>query len=226
MITSVRLQSFLASAIIMSCLLIQSPSTALSQVIDDSIQETSIPFEPGIDPQLQLQHARKAMQQGKIEIAEFFIQSAEDLIRQVPGADSRPLTYTPQMAREDLAKLRGETPNSVSATAASPVSATNPQLAAQRTLLKARQALAHGDVETATAMLKSAEQIQTDFKTIGDSPQTIDSMIKRQNQLAELAQSGDRSYNSRAASFLLTQAEALNLLSRFRKCRDVDRASS
>jgi general secretion pathway protein D len=75
--------------------------------------------------------------------------------------------------------------------------------------LKARQALAHGDVETATAMMKSAQQFNVDFKALGDSPQTVSGMIQRQNQLAELAQSGDRSYNSGAASFLLTQAEAL-----------------
>ena len=80
---------------------------------------------------------------------------------------------------------------------------------AQRSLLKARQALAHSDVETAQAMLDAAKRHAVDFAQLGDSPATIQSMIDRQSQLAELAKQKDRSYNSGAASFLLTQAEAL-----------------
>lgn len=80
---------------------------------------------------------------------------------------------------------------------------------AQRALLKARQALAHSDVETAQSMLDAAKQQAVDFNQLGDSPATVQTMIDRQNQLAELASQKDRSYNSGAASFLLTQAEAL-----------------
>jgi len=86
--------------------------------------------------------------------------------------------------------------------AASPVEA-------QRALLKARQALAHSDVQTAQAMLDAAKQQAVDFSQIGDSPETVQKMIDRQSQLAELASQKDRSYNAGAASFLLTQAEAL-----------------
>ena len=80
---------------------------------------------------------------------------------------------------------------------------------AQRALLKARQALAHSDVQTAQAMLDAAKQQAVDFSQIGDSPDTVQKMIDRQSQLAELASQKDRSYNAGAASFLLTQAEAL-----------------
>jgi len=80
---------------------------------------------------------------------------------------------------------------------------------AHRALLKARQALAHSDVETAQSMLNAAKQHASDFSQIGDSPDTIQLMIDRQSQLAKQASQQDRSYNSGAASFLLTQAEAL-----------------
>lgn len=80
---------------------------------------------------------------------------------------------------------------------------------ARRALLKARQALAHSDVATAKAMMASAKQHVVDFKKIGDSPATIQSMIDRQNQLTELRSKNDPAYNAGAASFLLTQAEAL-----------------
>lgn len=80
---------------------------------------------------------------------------------------------------------------------------------ARRALLKARQALAHSDVETAKAMMESARQHVVDFKQIGDSPTTIQSMIDRQTQLTELRRRNDPAYNAGAASFLLTQAEAL-----------------
>jgi len=80
---------------------------------------------------------------------------------------------------------------------------------AKRALLKARQALAHSDIQTAQAMLDAAKQQAVDFKQVGDSPETVQKMIDRQSQLAELASQKDRSYNAGAASFLLTQAEAL-----------------
>ena len=106
---------------------------------------------------------------------------------------------------QELAKLKGGPAGSAATASTSPESL----VAAKRTLLKARQALAHGDVETATTMLKSASQYRVDFEKIGDSPDTISAMIQRQNQLGEMARNQDRSYNAGAASFLLTQAEAL-----------------
>ena len=86
---------------------------------------------------------------------------------------------------------------------------TSSLVEAQRALLKARQALAHSDVDTAQAMLDVAKRQNIDFSQIGDSASTVQSMIERQFQLTELANQKDRSYNSGAASFLLMQAEAL-----------------
>ena len=59
------------------------------------------------------------------------------------------------------------------------------------------------------AMLEAAKKQAVDFKQIGDSPATVQSMIDRQNQLGELARNRAPSYNAGAASFLLTQAEAM-----------------
>ena len=99
----------------------------------------------------------------------------------------------------------GEQPGFSSA----PQQPTGSLIEAQRSLLKARQALAHSDVQTAQSMLDAAKRQNVDFSQIGDSPSTVQSMIDRQSHLAELANQKDRSYNSGAASFLLTQAEAL-----------------
>ena len=93
----------------------------------------------------------------------------------------------------------------------SPVESDEASLAeARRALLKARQALAHSDVETAKAMLESAKRHDVDFQKIGDSPQTVQSMIDRQHLLEELRQRNEQqAFNSGAAAFLLTQSEAL-----------------
>ncbi|MFT5300500.1 MAG: general secretion pathway protein D [Mariniblastus sp.] len=93
---------------------------------------------------------------------------------------------------------------------------------AKRALLQARKALAHSDVQTAKNMLDSAKKLAVDFKQIGDSPRTVQSMIDRQAQLEELRTSLQEpaagatpssddlaAFNAGAASFLLTQSEAL-----------------
>ncbi|MCH2178742.1 MAG: hypothetical protein MK106_08055 [Mariniblastus sp.] len=80
---------------------------------------------------------------------------------------------------------------------------------AKMALLKARQALAHGDVTTAEMMVKSASQYKVDFSALGDSPDAVNSMIAYQRALADLAAAKDRTFNSKAASFLLTQANSM-----------------
>jgi general secretion pathway protein D len=81
---------------------------------------------------------------------------------------------------------------------------------ARSALLQARQALAKSDVATAKQMLETAKSIDIDFARIGDTPETVQSMIDRQLQLEELRQRNEHeAFNAGAASFLLTQSEAL-----------------
>ncbi len=81
---------------------------------------------------------------------------------------------------------------------------------ARSALLKARQALAKSDVATAKKMLETATSTEVDYKKIGDTPETVQSMIDRQLQLEQLRQKNEHeAFNAGAASFLLTQAEAL-----------------
>ena len=77
-------------------------------------------------------------------------------------------------------------------------------------LLRARQALAKGDVQTAAAMVAKARQSGSNFQNGGDRPETIEQMIARQNQLVKDMRTADaNTYNSSASSFLLDQAEGL-----------------
>jgi general secretion pathway protein D len=84
-----------------------------------------------------------------------------------------------------------------------------PEQAAQQALLQARQALAYGDLDAARASVETARRTNADFRKVGDSPETLDSMIQRQSQLLSLAKAQDASFNTQAATFLLLQAEAL-----------------
>ena len=92
-----------------------------------------------------------------------------------------------------------------------PVETDKAKLAdARSALLKARQALAKSDVATAKQMLETAKGINVDYKKIGDTPATVQSMIDRQLKLEELRQRNEHeAFNAGAASFLLTQSEAL-----------------
>ncbi|MCH2183657.1 MAG: hypothetical protein MK108_16790 [Mariniblastus sp.] len=80
---------------------------------------------------------------------------------------------------------------------------------AKMTMLKARQALAHGDVTTAEMMVKSAAKYPVDFTALGDSPQAISNMIAYQRELAKMAAAKDRAFNAKAAEFLLEQANSM-----------------
>ncbi len=89
------------------------------------------------------------------------------------------------------------------------VPATNASHQARLSLLKARQALAHGDVTTAQTMVDAARQYAVDFGKLNDSPDTVQSLIEYQNELAGLAAQRDRTFNQKAAEFLLDQANVL-----------------
>ena len=82
--------------------------------------------------------------------------------------------------------------------------------AASNALLQARQALAKGDVQTATEMVQKARQTGFNFQNAADRPEIIEQMIARQSDLVKQMRSGDaKTYNSNAAAFLLDQAEGL-----------------
>ncbi len=170
-----------------------------------------------------LTRARQATLDRDFQLAEQYIQLAEELYQQRPAGTK--LNYTPEMARQELADMRSRTSATaseathgvtqagkefpVAAMSVPQVSADDIQTAARRALLKSRQALAHGDVETATLMANSAKQYPVDFAAIGDSPQALEMMIFHQNNLAALAAAKDKTYNQRAAMFLLQQAQSL-----------------
>ena len=85
----------------------------------------------------------------------------------------------------------------------------NANAAAKQVLLRARQALAQSDLATAESLLTQAQALSANFDALSDSPAIIRSLINRQNQLVEMAQSQHPDYNAGAASFFLVQAEAL-----------------
>lgn len=81
---------------------------------------------------------------------------------------------------------------------------------AQAALLKARQALAMGDLATALELVAQARQTGVDFRGANDSPEGVEAMISRQRQLMQMSQAGDaQQFNQQAADFLLEQAEWL-----------------
>jgi len=76
-------------------------------------------------------------------------------------------------------------------------------------LLKARQALALGDVPTAKQYLAEAQE-HADASSDFDSPDQLTAMLERHGQLVEMARSGDADqYNQKAAEFFLEQARSL-----------------
>ncbi|MEL7496331.1 MAG: hypothetical protein AAFN77_01885 [Planctomycetota bacterium] len=80
---------------------------------------------------------------------------------------------------------------------------------ARRLMLKARRALANGDLPTASSLATAAKKLTVDFQQLGDSPATIEQLVARRTQLAEMAQASDPQFNTAAASYFLIQAEAL-----------------
>ena len=169
--------------------------------------------QPDVDRvQSWLLDANKAVQQGKWELAERYLQVAEAVAKQ-PGQTTSSMDAI--VALRQQVEQRKAVDSGAQATvagqfataSAKPIDATNP---AMRAMLKARQALASGDVALATTHMNEAEKLGGDFASMGDSPESVGKLIKRQNELAGMARSGDaQQYNQMAASFLLEQADQL-----------------
>lgn len=226
-------QKILASAMIMS-LAIAGPVLYGTATAAAPVQQT----HQTTSPRHWLEQAQEMMAQGRVEVAEQYVQLAETLLQRQPGLK---LDYTPEMARQRIAELRtGSLPqvapvSSPAATAAvaqpaagiaksaPPASATTPAVApevaaaplasdldaAKMALLQARQSIAVGDVATAQSLVQTAQQSATDFTSIGDSPELIGQLIDQQNQLSAMRAQADPNYNRGAAAFLLSQANAL-----------------
>ena len=87
--------------------------------------------------------------------------------------------------------------------AALPASNTN-------TLLKARQALAAGDVETAKRLVETVRLNPSNQSSVSDTPERVEAMIARHMELVAMSQAGNlQGYNYGAALFLLEQADRL-----------------
>jgi general secretion pathway protein D len=132
------------------------------------------------------------------------------------------IVVSPSMAVSQTQYPIGDTAASAAQAVQQPPATDRAQLLeARRALMQSRKALALSDVATAKSMLETAKKFSVDFKQIGDSPQTVQSMIDRQAQLEQLRnqlnpESGNspnendlKAFNASAASFLLSQSEAL-----------------
>ena len=81
--------------------------------------------------------------------------------------------------------------------------------AAGRALHKARAALAVGDLNLAMQMVQLAKTHPVDFQTLGDTPASVESLISYHQDLASMQQRKDPAYESKAATFLLQQANMI-----------------
>ena len=191
-------KGILASAMIVS-LAVASPAS-YGQVST----QTPVPQYEANSPQHWLGQARQMMAEKRFEVAKQYIELADTLLQTAPVAD---LQYTPAMARQQLAALVSPStpPTGKLGAVASP---QDVQIAAEA-LLRARQSLALGDVETATAQTAKAQALGSDFSAVGDSPQAINAMLKTQQRLGEMRVEADPDYNQQAANFLLAQADGL-----------------
>ena len=187
-------QGILASAMMFT--LVTSMPMSHGQSTAQSPNQPSQQFETN-SPQHWLEQARQMMSEGRLEVAQQYVELAESLLQKQPIAD---LSYTPQMAREQIASLR--TP--------APTSATTEDLqAASTALLAARRAIAIGDAQSAEAEIGKARSLAKDFSSIGDSPADVQQLLERQNGLAEMRAQADPDFNRQAAAFLLSQAQTL-----------------
>ena len=187
-------QGILASAMMFT--LVTALPMSHGQSTAQSPNQPSQQFETN-SPQHWLEQARQMMSEGRLEVAEQYVQLAESLLQKQPIAN---LTYTPQMAREQIASLR--TPATTSET-------TEDLQAAGSALLAARRAIAIGDAQSAEAEIGKARSLAKDFSSIGDSPADVEQLLERQNRLAEMRAQADPDFNRQAAAFLLSQAQTL-----------------
>ena len=140
-----------------------------------------------------LSEAKAEMAQGNFAKAEQHIAIADAMVQGQPPAV--PLTYTPEMARKELAGLQSQAEEQVNT--------------AKQSLLAARQKIARGMLEEAQGIADTASQLKIDWSKIGDSPTTVKGLIQRQTELAGMAQNQHPKYNELAATFLLKQAHTL-----------------
>ncbi len=155
-----------------------------------------------------LQRASDAMKSGNFLLAEQSIEMAEQLT-----SPDVVLKYSPQMARQELSMLRQAATGNVAPMPTQAPAAPRPNVIAnngQNYLLAARRALAIGDTQGASNAVTQARASQTEFAS-GDSPEQVEALIARQNQLVELYQQGsaESGYDTAAAKFLMQQAEVL-----------------
>ena len=230
---SARLQqNILASAMIVT-LAIAGPvfcgTATAAAPVQQNHQTTS--------PQHWLGQAQEMLGEGRVELAEQYVQLAETLLQRQPGLklDYTPemarqkiaqmrtggLPQVAPVVQQNFSQVANTTARSAAAPAAAAPAqpAVAPQLnaaplqqdlnVAAQSLLKARQAIAVGDVATAKAMAAAAQEAATDFSTLGDSPALIGQLIDQQTQLTTLRSEANPNYNRGAASFLLSQANAL-----------------
>lgn len=231
--------NFCFLAAVVTAMALTGGSYATGQVIVPAADVTGQPGEPNAqvfgapgnsfehpasspDTQALLKDARAAMGVRNYELAAKLIGQAHA----DPSSDT--LAYTPAMAQQELSLWMQRDGMADSSDDASPHGTTvaitdqaigdgqsSQQLSETeietilRTFLQARQALAHGDTVTAQLMLESVSNRQIDFEQIGDSPNFVQAMIERQNELTTMASLQDPAYNEAAAGFLLSQAEAL-----------------
>ena len=187
-------QGILASAMMIT--LVTASPMSYGQSTAQTPNQPSQKFETN-SPQHWLEQARQMTSEGRLEVAEQYVQLAESLLQKQPIAD---LAYTPQMAREQIASMRAPAASSAP---------TEDLQAASSALLAARRAIAIGDGQTAEAEIGKARSLATDYSSIGDSPADVEQLLERQNRLAEMRAQADPDFNRQAAAFLFSQAQTL-----------------
>lgn len=154
-----------------------------------------------------LTDARQAIQDGNKDKASKYLQIAESIASQ-PGTQL-PEGFSFDAIKAEIAQMSA--PVAVSYNPEMPQApAGDVETAARNALLQARQALAGGKVPAAQSLVARAKEYQVDFSRLGDSPQAVEAMIKRQNELVEMQRSSDaETFNHQAGLFFVDQAKQL-----------------
>lgn len=144
--------------------------------------------------------ARQAVKDGRAEDANKYLQIAEAIANQ-PGAQL-PAGFSFDELKAQIAQM--------SAPAVTAAVSSDASVAARNALLQARRALAQGDIPGAQSFVDQAKTMSVDFNQLGDSPQAVEAMIGKQNDLVKM-QDGDDvdGFNNAAGLFFVEQAQAL-----------------
>ena len=167
-----RISKLWASALTIALAVVTTQAMTFGQIVstatqstDNSVTSSSAPASVTADQWLK--QAKAAMAKGDKRLAEFSIEVAEELLKKQPATS---LTYTPAMARQELAQLSGreQTGSAMQAEFGSrvpaPANAAGDKVAeAKASLLKARRAIANQDVATASAILTTLNINQRHF---------------------------------------------------------------